>query len=754
MKKFISFVMAAAMIGSLLPATAFAAQEDITATAKVVGVTTTDGTIKDFTQSGGNSVPELQIKITDAAYATNATGGAEITVTLDNATWDTTYYSGNTDISTLSTLEGATGTTGDVIVNVDDDEATITIADTVKFEEDDIIVIPLYSTLDNASKSAYVSVESDDITLSADDLIYINSSDAGFSASVKKTVSIAEEEVTTIQDLVIKSDVDGCLDSITKITLKLNSGFEFTESGDRELVLEETTDFTAGDKITIEDLEIEATTAKSGSIATITITIAGMDKQTVEVAEVVDYTVTMSVDEDEDIPVIYSGTDADNTGLTDDSDHWSLEITIEESFPGAWSMRQGFDLTLPEGVYVTDVDVIDAENFEINGADATISDWEDAFEEAYQDGDHLNFEFAKRIFDDVNTTLADDPATLTFALQLVADPGFSGEVELGLEGALLDTQSVVIAEFVEPYSVEASQNDLKIDSRYTSIPTDIIVTEAADGLWDDGTEFVFNIEDNLISFEDDATFTVDEDSDMVLKTSQSGGTLTFKVKTGSDSAATVTISDMELFMERSIPTGPYALELNTTMSEAFEAQLLYAYDDATANAADYGDDLDGDNFVGDITDYSDVVKDNFINVITGTTDGALFTTKIVVPVGESYLIAGDTQIELDVPAYINADGYTMLPIRAVSTALGISNNSVLWDQASKTVTILYGERIISMTYGQKVMYINGQAIATSAAVEITNDRSFLPMRDLATALGITDITWDDTTKTATLNGNQ
>nr|WP_243423571.1 copper amine oxidase N-terminal domain-containing protein [Anaerotignum lactatifermentans] len=132
----------------------------------------------------------------------------------------------------------------------------------------------------------------------------------------------------------------------------------------------------------------------------------------------------------------------------------------------------------------------------------------------------------------------------------------------------------------------------------------------------------------------------------------------------------------------------------------------------------------------------------------------MFTTKVVVPVGENYLISGDTQIELDVPAYINADGYTMLPVRAVSTALGIDNNSVLWDQDSKTVTILYGQRIISMTYGQKVMYVNGQAIATSSAVEITDDRAFLPMRDLATALGITDITWDDTTKTATLNGGE
>ncbi|WP_442871291.1 hypothetical protein [Anaerotignum lactatifermentans] len=37
---------------------------------------------------------------------------------------------------------------------------------------------------------------------------------------------------------------------------------------------------------------------------------------------------------------------------------------------------------------------------------------------------------------------------------------------------------------------------------------------------------------------------------------------------------------------------------------------------------------------------------------------------------------------------------------------------------------------------------------------MTNDRMFLGLRDLGNALGVTDITWDGATKTATLNGNK
>ena len=228
-------------------------------------------------------------------------------------------------------------------------------------------------------------------------------------------------------------------------------------------------------------------------------------------------------------------------------------------------------------------------------------------------------------------------------------------------------------------------------------------------------------------------------------------------------------------MQRSIPAGPYDLSIGSSLAAKYEAATLFAPDDSTggnkdvqvgaqapANTKNAGDKPfaytadGGDNVVGDVCDYSDTVKEAFVNVVTAgrDVDDASFTTKVVVPVGESYIVAGEKQIDLDTPAYINAAGYTMLPIRAVATALGISNNNVLWDQPTKTVTILYGQRIITMTQGQKVVYVNGSAIPASAAVENTNSRTFLPMRDLATALGVTDITWDQATRTATLNGNQ
>ena len=683
--------------------------------------------------------------------------------------------------------------------DLSDDEITITVRG--RLVAGDVISVDLLSTMDKASKNATVSVDAKMVT--ADDLAYVIVESTGVTASVKKTVKLAEEEKMylnsnglKIKETVLNSFADQIRNGDLEVSLKLSKGFEFVETGDvyvnghiinganidgNEITFNLTAAMIAGGAwadvdedglctLTItgepdnagndRGLYIESTSAKSGTVGTITVKVGALDKVTVDVVEAVDYKVVMSVDEDEDVPVIYNGVNVDNDGITDDSDHETLEITLEETFPGAWSSRQGFDITVPDGVYVTAVDVTNAENFFVNGQggagvnELTTGQWAGLFADAYQNGDHKNFEFDKRVFDDVDVDLADDVATLTFKLTVVADPNFEGDVEIGFEGALVDTQSVVAAKFVAPYTVQAEQNDLKIDSRYTSIPTDIVVKEAADGLWDDRTAavFTFNIEKGLITFEDDATFTVDADSELEIDDDLDGAVLSFEVTDSSDTAATVTISDMELFMERNIPAGEYGLELTTSMlgfvtrnnagavtdSEGYLGQVLYAPDADEA-------------IVDDVTDYDNTVRADFINVITAPRDEDGFTTKITVPVGESYIIAGEVKVEIDTPAYINANGYTMLPLRAVAVALGIDNNSVLWDQSTRTATILYGNRVVSMQNGASVMYINGQAVATKAGVEITNDRTFLSLRDLGTAMNVTDISWDAATRTAYLN---
>ncbi|WP_312060999.1 copper amine oxidase N-terminal domain-containing protein [Anaerotignum sp.] len=744
MKKVISFLMAAAMVTSLVPATAFAAG-DVTATAKVIDALERG---KDFNGVIDTAnAPELQLKVTSADYTTGS-GTAptvDVTVSLDGAEFTAKDAAGfNAMVKTPSTA--VTVATKEFT----EDEVTYTL--TGQFKKDDVLAINLASKMTKVSVGKTATVSVDSKMAKADDLVYASVLDKGIKASVKKTVSVAVDEVAEINSkgLKIEPSVDDSYVVGTQFTLKLSKGFEFANSTvtgvtDWKIDGNEAT-FTAPsvDEFTLTGIKVEATSAKVGDVATIKVTAKNVGTASVEVAKVVDYKVGVSVDADADVPVIYSGTDVKNTGLTDDSDHMTLEVTAEETFPGAWSMRQGFNFTLPEGVYVTDVDVTEAENFLQNGKAVGTTEWEAAFKAAYDKGDYHGFTFAKRVFDDVNTNLATDPASVTFKLELVADPTFEGDVKLGFEGALVDKQEVTVAKFVKPYTVKAEQNDVIIDYRNTSVKTPITITEAEAGLWAANSVFTLTVDrGDMIQFEDDATFSVN-DSGLELKDEKTkDGQLAFTVKGESDEVATVEIKDIALFMQRNVPAGAYDLKADTAMSTAYDKQAIYAAD---------GKD---NNIIDDVADYSKVVKEAFINVVTsGRDNDNLFTTKVVVPVGEAYLMAGSERVELDAPAYISATNYTMLPIRAVSKALGVNTNNVLWSAETKTITIMYAQRIITMVVGQKTINVNGSSIPASAAPEITNNRAFLPMRDLATALGVTDITWDAATRTATLNGGK
>ena len=775
MKKFLSMVMAAAMVVSLVPATAFAAAGEFKATAKVVDAQNFPVDAVPATVGGS----ELQLTLTTADSLTTGNDQVKFTLNFDNVKDLTGNEITKDDVKVRDGSSNANITVNSV-VKTDDTELEITLTEgTDAFARGMVIAVDLSDlAMDKTSKgkTATVSVDSDDITIAnGDDLVFAAVESKGIKASVKDTVDVATEEVATLKDIKIEPSVGDTMGAVlrkndkgvSEIKLKLNSGFEFDKNStltyegtknnigpkvtwdDDEVIFEVGDAVFNSEYLKIKGLKVEATSAKAGSTATIKVYADGNDTVSVEVAKVVDYTVTMSVDKDEDVPVIYSGVNVKNEGITDDSDHESLEVTIKESFAGAWNNSKDFTLSVPEGVYITDVKA-DAEELgdKVEGNEKA---W---FEAAYDEGDYVDLTFKRRGWDE--TTPDNDPAKVTFTLTLVADPNFEGDVVLKLTGDAVDEQKVTIAKFVKPYVVEAQQNDMQIDYRNTKVPTDVVIKEAEAGLWEKGAKFVLSLD--KISFDDEGTVKVDEKSGLELKdnevkTQKVDGeeSIYFVVDSRSDDeAAVVTISGMQLYMDRSLPAGAYDLKLNVEgMNNLYEKQVVL-------NGAK--DKVDGkDRTVADINDdfVSYTAKAGFVNIVTaGREDTDSFTTKVVVPVGEKYLISGENKVEIDAPAYINADGYTMLPLRAVSVALGINSNNVLWDQATRTATIMYGSKIISMTYGQKVVYVNAAPIPASTSVEITNDRMFLGLRDLGNALGVTDITWDAATKTATLNGNK
>ncbi len=104
---------------------------------------------------------------------------------------------------------------------------------------------------------------------------------------------------------------------------------------------------------------------------------------------------------------------------------------------------------------------------------------------------------------------------------------------------------------------------------------------------------------------------------------------------------------------------------------------------------------------------------------------------IILTIGEKVAMAYGYEVENDVaPVLVN--DRTMLPIRFVAEALGAR---VAWNQDTKTVTIVLDNTEIQLTVGETKALVNGAEVALDTASFIENNRTYMPLRFVAENLG-------------------
>ena len=111
-------------------------------------------------------------------------------------------------------------------------------------------------------------------------------------------------------------------------------------------------------------------------------------------------------------------------------------------------------------------------------------------------------------------------------------------------------------------------------------------------------------------------------------------------------------------------------------------------------------------------------------------------------IGNKNVSVGNNAITNDVAPVIR-NNRTMVPVRVIAEALG---SKVSWNEATKEVTLLVDGKEIKMIIN-KIM--EGYDVAPT----IINDRTFVPIRFVANALGA-NITWDDATRTVAISVEQ
>ena len=85
---------------------------------------------------------------------------------------------------------------------------------------------------------------------------------------------------------------------------------------------------------------------------------------------------------------------------------------------------------------------------------------------------------------------------------------------------------------------------------------------------------------------------------------------------------------------------------------------------------------------------------------------------------------------------------TMLPARPVAEALGAK---VFWNEEARKVTVQKGTLLVEILVDSDVAYINGEPVQLDSPAFIENDRTYVPMRFLAEALGAT-VEWNAETQ--------
>lgn len=149
---------------------------------------------------------------------------------------------------------------------------------------------------------------------------------------------------------------------------------------------------------------------------------------------------------------------------------------------------------------------------------------------------------------------------------------------------------------------------------------------------------------------------------------------------------------------------------------------------------------------------SDVTIEDYINVITAADNKNTqyaSDVKIVADGSTTTMTVGGTSKQMTAAAFIK-DDRTMLPLRDVANALGISDDGISFYDGM--ATIFANGTFVQATNGSRELKVNGASIPmdTEAYIDPATDRMYLPLGFIANAFGVT-AQWDGTTKTATLN---
>ncbi len=123
---------------------------------------------------------------------------------------------------------------------------------------------------------------------------------------------------------------------------------------------------------------------------------------------------------------------------------------------------------------------------------------------------------------------------------------------------------------------------------------------------------------------------------------------------------------------------------------------------------------------------------------------------VVMTIGSSEYVVDKQLFTMDAAPYVDSNWRTMVPIRALAEAF---DATVTYDNDARTVTIEYNEQTIVMTIDSATYTVNGVEgeMDTEAVINSADDRTYVPIRFAAEAMGFTvTALYDENSSTASV----
>lgn len=781
MKRKLSLVLAFVMILSLVPMSAFAASDNsVDGVLKVKNdenLAAIGAPLLKLENDGGDWADKeiilLQVENADWLDNGDAKKGGTIANFAAELETEIEAASKKTVGTDVYGVEATVERESDSRIRVTLEGTTNTTVDGKEIAKDLVVKIPLWVEMDG--EVGKVTIESKSGKITEETLVFANGRSGETTVTIDDTTTFGTTK--TIESIRIEENAIGAIDIADTgekyIKLSLDKDFEFiideakitgdlvknspvdldSDNKFYDLDDDELKIFVRGTKsgatdgielkaqpeyaadIVISGLKVKPTKdAKDGKVNMTVSSDMGEIKTTkLEIGEYADYKVNVTADGDpkEIFSGRYEGASKDNKysvklaadqPLTVDEEHELQTLIIDEKVEGSWTDNKPVVVEFPTWVKIIGVD--------------KDGDEKDAIKNEAFDANEYEFE--------MDSTKVNGKKKVELTFYVSVEAGKAGDIEAKVGGRGLDDEyEVVLGKAVAPVKVEAEVAPIKAGIRDQEIGK-ITITENEEGAILENKDIVLELDKDM-EWDDEpkvevvkGDLEIDED-DIDVK----DNILTIHVDDESTEPSVIEITEGRVKVDRSIAEGKIDVEVkgSALIQNGYDKDVDYK--DATDEKIGKTDLLD-DYGLFNNDYYAKVEVANVITPADQDTKGE--PAKFVI--GSTEYQVGEEVRTADVAPYIK-DGRTMLSVRYVAEAMGVAEDSIVWDGVNRTVTIFKGDRIAQVTIGSNQLMVGGVAITMDTVAEIKDGRTMLPISFIAKALGA-EVEWDGATRTVTV----